>query len=275
MNKSLRKILNYKVFIILISTVFSFFAISQTESSADSAPPTTNNTPVSVSPTTTNIPLPVTNNTPVYLLAPAINSTPVSSAPIAKKPTQKIKDSTQSDMFYLKWPNQIEFSVQGAGTLNITEQTAPELIQTNVNEDFLRNHQFLNLQYYFLQFPSFFKWSLKASAGWTRNYDNQSTEFIPLSIGGVFHLYLIDSLVPFFEWGYSVWNINFDQFSSTFFYWGAGLNISFSLFKPSLRYTLPDEYTINDMGLNVESRWSTYKSNIFINTLHVGLYLRF
>ena len=264
MNKPLRKTLNYRVFIIFINAIFSFFAISQTESSVDSAPSSvTNSTPVSVSPTTTNIP------------PPTINSTPVPSAPIAKKPTQKIKDSTQSDMFYLKWPNQIEFSFQGAGTLNITEQTAPKLIQTNVNKSFLRNHSFLNLQYYFLQFPSFFKWSLKASAGLTRNYDTQSTKFIPLSVGGVFHLYLIDSLVPFFEWGYSVWNINFDKFSSTFFYWGAGLNISFSLFKPSLKYTLPDEYKINDMGLNVESRWSTYKSNTFINTLHVGLYLRF
>ncbi len=269
MNKSFRKILSYRI--ILISAVFSFFAVSQTESSTDSVlpPPVINSTPDPVPP-------PVINSTPDSVLPPpAINSTPVSSTPIAKKTTQKIKHPNQSDMFHLKWPNQIEFSGQGAGTLNITTQNAPKLIQTNVNKAFLRNHSFLNLQYYFLQFPSFFKWSLKVSAGLTRNYDTQSTRFIPLNVGGVFHLYLIDSLVPFFEWGYSVWNINFNEFSSTFFYWGTGLNISFSLFKPSLKYTLADEYKINDMGLNVESRWSIYKSNTFINTLHVGLYLRF
>ena len=230
----MNKTINYRIFIILIGFMFSFFTVSQTKPGTEHPSP-----------------------------------------PVTTETTQKLKDSNVSDMFHLKWPHQIEFSVQGAGTLNLTKEKAPALIQTNINKSFLRNHLFLNLQYYLLQFPSFFKWSLKTSAGLTRNYDRQSTTFIPLSVGGALHINLINSLIPFFEVGYSVWNIDFQKFSSGFFYWSVGLNISFSLFKPSLQYTLPDEYDINDMGFAIESRWSIYKSNQFINTLHGGLYLRF
>ena len=191
------------------------------------------------------------------------------------KTIRKPKDSSVSNIFHFKWPHQIGFSIQGAGTLSLTKEKAPQLIQENINNSFLRNHLFLNLQYYLFQFPSFFKWSLKASAGLTRNYDIQSTNFAPLSVGGALHINLINSLIPFIEAGYSVWNIDFKKFSSHFFYWGTGLNISFSLFKPSLQYTLPDEYKVNDMGLILESRWSIYKDSHFIHTLHGGLYLRF
>ena len=202
------------------------------------------------------------------------NITPATKSTVSKT-LKKSSTSLFSDIFKFNWLNQVGFSIQGAGTLNIDREKAPKLIQKSVNKSFLRNFLFFNVQYYFLQFPSFLRWSVKASTGLTRNYDTQSTKFIPLSISGVLHIRIINAVVPFIEWGYSLWNIDFSEFSSTFSYWGTGINISFSLFKPSLKYTLPDEYKINDMGIIVESRWSNYKEHSFLDTVHGGLYLRF
>ena len=288
------------LFIILIGFTFSSFTTSQTKNNTEESlplPATTNTSetlPLSPDNTKTTLdtkPSPTTikasetlplspDNTKTTLdtkPSPATTNTPemLPLNPVNIQAIKKPKDSSVSNIFHFKWPHQIEFSIQGAGTLSLTKEKAPQLIQENINNSFLRNHLFLNLQYYLFQFPSFFKWSLKASAGLTRNYDIQSTNFAPLSVGGVLHINLINSLIPFIEAGYSVWNIDFKKFSSHFFYWSTGLNISFSLFKPSLQYTLPDEYKVNDMGLILESRWSIYKDSYFIHTLHGGLYLRF
>ena len=294
------------LFIILIGFTLSAFTISQTKSDTEEPmplPPAAD-TPESFSltptpanaettPDTKQLSPPPTADTPEMLpnnpadtkttpdtkqlSPPPAADTPemLPFSPVKTKLVKKPKKSNVSHVFHLKWPHQIEFSIQGAGTLNLTKEKAPQLIQKNINNSFLRNHLFLNLQYYLLQFPSFFKWSLKASAGLTRNYDIQSTKFAPLSVGGALHINLIKSLIPFIEAGYSVWGIDFEKFSSHFFYWSTGLNISFSLFKPSLQYTLPDEYKVNDMGFLLESRWSIYNSSQFIHTLHGGLYLRF
>ena len=245
--KNMNKTIYYRISIIFIGFIFSSFTVSQTKPDTERPSP----------------------------LVAADNAETLSPKPVTTETTQNLKSSDTSDIFHLKWPHQIEFSIQGAGTLNLAKEKAPELIQENINKSFLRNHLFLSLQYYLLQFPSFFKWSVKASAGLTRNYDIQSTKFAPLSVGAALHINLINPFTPFFEVGYSTWNIDFKRFSHAFFYWSTGLNVSFSLFKPSLQYTLPDEYSVNDMGFTLESRWSIYKSNQFINTLHGGLYLRF
>ena len=278
------------LFITLIGFTFSSFTTSQTKTETLPLSPDNKKTTLdnkkqlpSPAPNNTSEMLPLNpNNTEATFdtkqLPPADATDTSESLPLIPgktKTIQKPKDSNASNMFHLKWPHQIEFSIQGAGTLSLTKEKAPQFIQENINNSFLRNHLFLNLQYYLFQIPSFLKWSLKASAGLTRNYDIQSTKFIPLSVGGALHINLIKSLIPFVEVGYSVWSIDFQKFSSHFFYYGTGLNISFSLFKPSLKYTLPDEYKVNDMGLLLESRWSIYKTSQFIHTLHGGLYLRF
>ena len=171
--------------------------------------------------------------------------------------------------------NHVQVSVQWAKVLSWSENKTPSLLKASINESFLEHFLFLNLQYHILKWPGFLKWGLKTSAGLGRNYDVQSKHFTPLSLGAVIYVYLIDSIAPFVEWGYALWSVDFNEFSSVFPYLSAGLNISFNLLKPSLKYTLSDEYGIDDIGLSVESRWLFYKNYQFMHTIHAGLYLRF
>ncbi len=135
-----------------------------------------------------------------------------------------------------------------------------------------------------MQFPYILKWGIRGSAGIVRNEDQDSLYFYPLSLSLITSLQIFKQqfFTPFFEIGYSVWNVDFSDFSDFFPFYGGGALISFSLFKNSLRHTLPDEYGIQDIGIIAE--WKNHispldppeeESPYFLHSLHVGVYLLF
>ena len=109
------------------------------------------------------------------------------------------------------------------------------------------------------------------------------TTFFPLSASFIWSLQIFSyyTFTPFFELGASVWNQGFyNNWSEIFPYWGTGAFISFSLLKNSLRYTFPEEYKIQDIGLLLEMRrylTPAKQDGIkpFLTTFHVGVYFHF
>ena len=107
--------------------------------------------------------------------------------------------------------------------------------------------------------------------------------FFPLSASFIWSLQIFNyyTFTPFFEIGASVWNQGFyNKWSSFFPYWGAGAFISFSLLKNSLRYTFPEEYKIQDMGILLEMRRYLTPAKedgikSFLTTFHAGIYFHF
>ena len=216
-----------------------------------------------------------------------------------KKPTfKKIKKqrsiqssalSPKEDGFFepFSWLNEQEISFQWAYAFwdqKSRNQYAPSLLKKEVGKDF-RDEVLLYLNFHqnIMQVPYILKWGLKASAGLARNYDIKGEYFIPLSLSLIFSFQFFKHqfLTPFFEMGFSSWNVGFsDRFTDLFPFWSAGLNISMSLFKKSLRYTFPEEYGIQDMGIQVELRnnlspFDNKNMDYFLHSLHVGLYFNF
>ena len=109
------------------------------------------------------------------------------------------------------------------------------------------------------------------------------SSFFPLSASFIWSLQIFNypTLTPFFEIGASVWNEGlYNEWSSFFPYWGAGAFISFSLLKNSLRYTFPEEYKIQDMGILLEMRRYLTPAKedgikSFLTTFHAGIYFHF
>ena len=217
---------------------------------------------------------------------------PPATQPHIKK-TRKFKQTQKNHwtiggekLFLFQWVNEQQMSLQWAyAFLNQTDKFAPTLLQEKINESF-RNESliYFNFHQNIIQFPYILKWGLKASAGVTRNYDVDSTYFIPISLSAMvsFQIFKNQVIVPFFEIGYSFWNVDFSESSDFFPFWGVGADISLSVFKKSLRYTLPDEYGIKDIGLSLEFRsnsspmdFSEEKRGYFSRSLHVGVYCRF
>ena len=185
-----------------------------------------------------------------------------------------------------QWLNEQQLSFQWAyGFLKQKDKFAPVLLKERINNTF-RNDTiiYLNFHQNILQFPYILKWGLKASAGLTLNKDNKQTYFFPLSLTMIVHLQIFKHqfIVPFFEMGYSTWNIDFSEFSDYFPVWHIGTTISLSLFKNSLRHTLPDEYGIQDIGIILEVRNHSSPTDLpdekrgyFLHSLHTGLYFKF
>ena len=194
--------------------------------------------------------------------------------------------SDKSRLALFRWLNEQNISFQWAyAILEKKQKYAPTLLKEKINENF-KNDTLLYLNFYqnVVQFPYVLKWGFKASAGFTRNEDIESLSFFPLSLSVITSLQLSKHqfIVPFFEMGYSIWTIDFSDFSQLFPFWGVGALISFSLFKPSLRHTMLDEYGIRDVGINMEFRNNSSPMEFFekdrgyfLRSIHLGVYFHF
>ncbi len=219
-------------------------------------------------------------------------STPSKPSPAKVKTRRKKKSKPSALMAYkeslilFQWRNEQEISIQWAyGFLKQKDRFAPSLLKEKITDKFKNDTMiYLNFHQNILQFPYILKWGLKGSAGLTRNYDHEKTYFFPLSLSIITSLQIFKEqlLVPFFEMGYSTWNIDFSEFSDFFPFWSLGASISLSLFKPSLRHTMPDEYGIRDIGIVVEVRNHSSPLDLpdkergyFLHSLHTGIYFNF
>ena len=208
------------------------------------------------------------------------------------KKQKKLKTSSssglvksKSSLVLFQWLNEPQFSSELAYIfLKQPKQYAPSLLAEKINQDFLKTTLFLNFHQNIMQFPYMLKWGIRASTGLTRNEDNESIYFFPLSLSIILSLQIFKDqfITPFFEIGYSAWNIDFSELSEAFPFWSVGTIISLSLFKHSLRYTLPEEYGIQDMGIILEVRNNTSPFDFpdktrgyFLHSLHAGIYLKF
>lgn len=200
--------------------------------------------------------------------------------------TRKIRMKTKESQWILfRWLDEQQISAQWAyGFLNEEQKYMPSPLAEDINSSFKKDmFLYLNFHYNLLQFPYVLKWGAKASTGFTRNYDVDSTYFIPLSLSIIFHLQIFkyQYITPFFELGYSTWNIDFsNDFSEFFPFWNVGAYISLSIFKRSLRHTMEDEYGITDIGIVID--WRSYSSPFhfeerayFLRSFHAGIYFRF
>ena len=214
---------------------------------------------------------------------PSYKQSPFKS--LAKKTKKLIMKKEESRWILFRWLNEQQISAQWAhGFLNEEQKYMPSPLAEDINDSF-KNDMFwyLNFHYNIMQFPYVLKWGAKASTGFTRNYDIDSTYFIPMSLSIIFHLQIFNHqyITPFFELGYSTWNINFsNDFSEFFPFWTVGTYISLSIFKRSLQHTLEDEYGIKDIGVVVDWRnhsspFSFEERAYFIRSLHVGIYCKF
>ncbi len=192
--------------------------------------------------------------------------------------------SPTTDIPLFRWAMDQQISIEwGKGFLKEPDQRAPSLINKEINDTFLKDALlFFNVQKNLLYFPYIFKWGARASLGLARNYDLEKTYFIPLSLSTVLTFQMIRQqfVFPFVEIGFSKWNIDFnsEEFSGWISYWSVGALISFSILKPSLSYTLLDEYKLNDWGLIVEFKSHYDAENnrkYFLRTLHIGSYFNF
>lgn len=235
----------------------------------------------------------ITNPSPVSskMSQPHLNiSSDTKTSPLKNRFKKKSKPSTlmkyAESLILFQWFNEQQLSLQWAyGFLKQKDKFAPALLKERLNNTFGNDTIiYLNFHQNILQFPYILKWGLKASAGLTLNKDNKQTYFFPLSLSMIVHLQIFKNqfIVPFFEMGYSTWNIEFSEFSDFFPVWHIGTDISFSLFKNSLRYTLPDEYGIQDIGVTLEVRNHSSPTNMpkkkrgyFLHSLHTGIYFKF
>lgn len=185
-----------------------------------------------------------------------------------------------------QWVSEQQTSFQWAyAFLKQTEKHAPDLLKEKIGDSFRNDMLFyLNFHQNIIQFPYILKWGLRASAGMTRNYNIDSAYFIPMSLSVITSLQIFEKqiVVPFFEMGYSFWSVDFSESSDFFPFWSVGADISFSIFKSSLRYTLSDEYGIEDIGMSLEIRnnssptdFPDEKRGYFLHSLHVGVYCKF
>ena len=209
---------------------------------------------------------------------------PAYSSGERQQTAQKINSIPSLTLF--QWANEQEISLQWAyGFLENPDVHAPALLQKTINSSF-KNDTFIYLNFHqnFIQFPYIFKWGIRGSAGLTRNYDHQSDYFIPVSVSAVLSLWIFKTqhLTPFVEMGVSGWSVNLSETSDVFPFYGGGVALSLALFKPSLRYTMPEEYGIRDIGFIIEVRnhlspfdHPEEKTGAFMLSLHAGLYFRF
>ncbi len=224
-----------------------------------------------------------------------------------KKPSSRFM-SQKETLILFQWLNEQQISLQWAGAnitkkdFNSKEGFAPELLKKEIHFDTFANDRlfYLNFQQNIIQFPYILKWGLRASLGVAFNYDNDRKYFFPMSASGIWSLQIFKHqiIIPFFEMGFSTWNINsyLEEFTPLFPFWGVGASISLALFKNSLRYTLPDEYGIKDLGIILEFRrhssplkwlnpwfnsekkewlWPEEKRGYFFDSFHAGIYCRF
>lgn len=226
-----------------------------------------------------------------------------------KRKKTKSRLNTQEDKLILfQWLNEQQVSLQWAGSniakkdFDSPEGFAPALLKKEINFDTFANDRlfFLNFQQNIIQFPYVLKWGLRTNLGVAFNYDNEHKYFFPMSLSVILSLQIFkhQALIPFFEMGASTWNIGFytEKFTHAFPFWSIGTSISLALLKNSLRYTLPDEYGIKDIGVIMELRryssplkwlnpwfddsekewpWTKENRGYFLTSFHVGIYCRF
>ncbi len=200
--------------------------------------------------------------------------------------SSSMPDTSRNSLVLFQWLNEQYASFQWAyGFLQEDNQYAPDLLKEKITEKFKNDTLlYLNFHQNIIQFPYVLKWGIRGSVGRTRNADFERSSFFPLSVSVITSLQIFKRqiIVPFFELGYSVWNVNFSDFSKWFPFYGAGMLISFSLFKNSLYHTLFDEYGIRDTGIIVELRnnaspldFPEKDRGYFLRSLHLGVYLQF
>jgi len=216
---------------------------------------------------------------------PSILSKPLESN---KKSQKKTKFSTKEERYnwvLFQWLNEQHISFEWAyGFLTENKSLLPKLLQENINDSFKNDVIFYaNFHQDIFQFPYWIKWGLRASAGITRNGDLESLYFYPMSLSTIFSLQVLKHqfVIPFFEAGYSIWNVNFEDFSEPSFFWTLGTHISLSLFKPSFKNILINDYGIIDTGFIVELKHllspldHKEEDGTFFQTLHIGLFFHF
>ena len=202
----------------------------------------------------------------VLLLAPALNV-----AWASKSRAFPFVQLIRQNHLSFEW---VDMQVQSAALLSQITQPArsasffnQHLVQLDFHRDWLN---ILNL----------FHWGFSVGAGMSFG---GGRVFTPLYTGSVLSLHLGTRpwAVPFVSSGYALWAMEWQQFSSLILEWNAGVNLSFAIFKPSLGYTLSDEYGIEDMGVVVKTT-SYYSTKDFwpegdkvFSSLHVGAYFRF
>ena len=135
---------------------------------------------------------------------------------------------------------------------------------------------YFNWQKNLIQFPYIFKWGIKGHLGW--NYNEADAEpLINIALSSITTLQFMNPqfIVPFIEIGASTWNTDFDHFSDISFFWGSGILLSMALLKPSLSYTLPDEYNLHDLGflLQFVQQYEAIDHSSYF--FHFGIYLIF
>ena len=158
--------------------------------------------------------------------------------------------------------------------IDFYSQKTPPLPANQISSQDVKNLLSAGFSYNFLKTPLFLKWGLKARAGFSLNPDPKSSYLAPLSLTGIVHFQAFKPIIPFLSAGVSQWLINFKSLSERSFHLSLGARISLSLFKPSLQYTLLDDYGLNDMGITLESLWRFYKNSQFMHSFHAGFYLK-
>ena len=217
------------------------------------------------------------------------DTTPLSPSKTQLKNLKKqllspLSSKNKEKLILFQWLNEQHFSLQWAYGF-FRQKHTPPLLKVNINDTFLNQALFFfNFQQNIIQFPYILKWGLKVSTGITRNYDNDKIYFYPLHLSAITSLQIFkyQLIVPFFEMGYSTWNIDFSEFSEAFPVWSLGASVSWALFKQSLSYTLPDEYGIQDAGISLEIRNHSSSLDMperdrgyFLRSIHVGIYFKF
>ena len=209
-----------------------------------------------------------------------------SSAKKALKPKKTSSSKTSQKWILFEWLSENHISLEWAyAFLDMADKElyAPALLKEKVTKSF-KNEALLYLNFHrnIIRFPYVLDGGLKASIGVARSYDLKSDYFFPLSLSAIVSLRIWKHqfIVPFLEGGFSSWNINVSgDFSDIFPFWTVGAFVSFSLFKPSLRYIFANDYGVQDIGFIGEWRnhLSPFKKErgAFLRTLHLGLYVHF
>ena len=206
-------------------------------------------------------------------------STPTNKEASAKKKSAKI--SSKWELF--SWEILNKFNLEWASILGPKSypNAAPRALQNAFNPEKLLGF-FLHFNYQMdaIKFPYFLKWGIRTDIGITRNYTVKKTFFLPLSLSVIHTLEVLKPqyIYPFFELGMSSWwtiEKTKKEFSELFFFWKAGLILSFSIFNKALSYSLPEDYGIQDFGIEIGYKSLGYREGMFLNTLHIATFLQF
>ncbi len=217
-----------------------------------------------------------------FLFSPALLAQPQNELSLKPSPSPIFRSSSD---YYLsfKW-SQTEWSQ----TTNKSVQK--DSLVSGIQNEFFNNRQIFSIHLCrnLFQFLEFLKGGAEVAGGLSIFYDDDEPIVFPIKAGGRISLNITQkpTIKPFISAGYALWGVGEggggrENFSSLMAYWSAGLWLSFSLFKPSLRYTLVDEYGLKDLGITfkINSYYSAEdgfpKGQLLISVWNLGVYFSF